>query len=129
MDTVAEFLTRIRNASKAGHDKVDVPSSNVRKGLANVLQEAGYIRNYKVVADGRQGMMRVYLKYAASGSPVIEKLKTESKPGRRVYVNVDKIPKVRSGYGIAILSTNKGILSSLQAKKQNVGGELLCTVW
>tara|TARA_B100001248_G_scaffold253639_1_gene231111 strand:- start:1655 stop:2044 length:390 start_codon:yes stop_codon:yes gene_type:complete len=129
MDTVAEFLTRIRNAVRANHEKVDVPSSNLRKGIAAVLKENGYIRNYKVVNDGRQGMMRVYLKYTEDGESVIEQIQRVSTPGRRRYVNVTEIPKVRNGYGLAVLSTNKGIVSGRQAHKENVGGEVLCTVW
>lgn len=129
MDTVAEFLTRIRNASDAGHEKVDIPSSNVRKGIAEVLRTSGYIRNFKVVNDGKQGMMRIYLKYTAEGESMFESIKRESKPGRRKFVNVDAIPKVRNGYGISIVSTNKGILSGREAVKQKVGGELLCTIW
>lgn len=129
MDTVSEFLTRVRNASSAGHEKVDIPSSNVRKGIAEVLRTTGYIRNFKVVADGKQGMMRIYLKYTAEGNSVFENIKRESKPGRRKFVNVDAIPKVRNGYGISIVSTNKGILSGREAIKQKVGGELLCTIW
>ncbi len=129
MDTIGNFLTRIRNASMARHDKVDVPSSNVRKGIAEVLKSHGYIRNYKVVNDGRQGMMRVYLKYSAQGEPVISVLQRESRPGIRKYVNLSTMPKVRSGYGLAILSTSKGIMSSTDATKEKVGGEFVCSVW
>lgn len=129
MDTIGEFLTRIRNACKAGHEKVDIPSSNVRQGMADILRDAGYIRNFKVVQDGKQGMMRVYLKYNSTGKPAIESIQRVSRPGCRRYTNAEKIPNVRSGFGLVILSTNKGILSGQQAKEQKVGGEILCSVW
>lgn len=129
MDTVADFLTRIRNASTAGHEKVDVPASNLRRGIATVLRDEGYIRNFKVVEDGRQGMMRVYLKRTAQGNPVIDRIEKVSKPGRRVYVKANNIPKVRSGYGLAVLSTSQGILSGKEAGKRNLGGEYLCKLW
>ncbi len=129
MDTIGDFLTRIRNAGMARHEKVDIPSSNVRVGIAKVLKDSGYIKNYKVVKDGKQGMMRVYLSYNGSGKHIIEKLQRVSKPGRRFYVNSNDIPNPKSGYGLAILSTNKGILSGRQALENKVGGELLCSVW
>lgn len=129
MDTVADFLTRIRNASQAGHEKVDVPCSNLRKGIATVLRDEGYIRNFKVVEDGRQGMMRVYLKRTAEGIPVIDAIHRVSRPGRRVYVKANNIPKVRSGYGLAVLSTSQGILSGNEAGKRKLGGEYLCKLW
>ncbi len=129
IDTVGDFLTRIRNASDAKHLKVDVASSGMRKNIAEVLKKEGFIRNYKVVADGKQGMMRVYLKYDTQGEPVIKNLRRMSRPGRRYYVGSDKIEKVRSGYGIAVLSTNKGILSGNEAEKLKVGGEYLLKVW
>lgn len=129
MDTVADFLTRIRNAGNAGHEKVDVPCSNLRKGIANVLKGEGYIRNFKVVDDGRQGVMRVYLKTTKVGEPVIQKMIRVSRPGKRVYVKAKAIPKVRSGYGLAILSTSKGVMSGAQATEQSLGGEYLAKVW
>ncbi len=129
MDTIGDFLTRIRNAGMAKHEKVDVPNSNMRVGLAKVLQEAGYIRSYKVAKDGKQGIMRVYLRYDKAGTHTIKKVHRVSTPGRRLYVSASDIPQVRSGYGLAILSTNKGVLSGQEASKQNVGGELLCKVW
>lgn len=129
MDTIGDFLTRIRNAQAARHEKVDVPASNMREGIAKVLKDQNYISNYKVVKDSKQGMMRVYLKYKDSGKPSINKLKRYSKPSRREYVKVSDVPNIRAGYGLAILSTSKGILSGGQAKEQNVGGELLCVVW
>lgn len=129
MDKVADFLTRIRNAGMAKHEKVDIPSSNIRLGIAKVLQEAGYIRSYKHAKDDKQGVMRVYLRYNKNGDHVIKNVQRLSRPGKRSYVNVEQIPQVRSGYGLAILSTNKGIMSGDQAKNVNVGGELLCRVW
>lgn len=129
MDTIGDFLTRIRNAQMARHEKVDVPASKMREGIAKVLQEQNYISDYKVVKDGKQGIMRVYLKYNDEGKAVITRLKRYSKPSRREYVKATEIPNVRAGYGMAILSTNRGILSGGQAKEQNLGGELLCVVW
>lgn len=129
MDTIGDFLTRIRNAQAARHEKVDVPASNVRQGIAKVLQEQNYISNFKVVKDSKQGMMRVYLKYNDQGKGNIARLKRYSKPSRREYVKANEIPNIRAGYGMAILSTSKGIMSGGQAKEQNVGGELLCVVW
>lgn len=129
MDTIGDFLTRIRNAGMAGHEKVDVPSSKMRQGLAAVLQERGYIRDFKVAKDGKQGLMRVYLKYTAEGEHVINKLSRVSTPGKRIYVKSKEIPSVRSGYGLAILSTNRGVVSGESAAEQKLGGELLCKVW
>jgi len=129
MDTVGCFLTRIRNSSMAGHEKVDVPSSGVRAGIAKVLKDEGYIRHYKVVRDDKQGMMRIYLRYDGRGKPVINEIRRSSRPGRRYYVKKDKIPKVRSGFGLAILSTSKGIMGGKEAQQNNLGGELLCTIW
>ena len=129
MDTVGEFLTRIRNAGVAKHEKVDVPSSKVREGIAGVLEKTGYIRSYKVVRDGKQGIMRLYLSYDQTGAPSFTAIERRSKPGRRYYVPKDKIPSVRSGFGVAILSTSKGIMSGDQAIKENLGGELLCTLY
>lgn len=129
MDTVASFLTVIRNAGFAKHDKVDVPSSNFRVGIAQILHECGYIRSFKVAKDSKQGVIRIYLKYNDDGTHAIENIKKVSKPGRRVYVASSKIPKVRSGLGMSILSTSKGILSDKKATELNVGGELICTLW
>jgi small subunit ribosomal protein S8 len=129
MDTIAEFLTRIRNAGLAKHEKVDVPSSNVRVGIATVLRDNGYIRNFKVVKDGKQGIMRVYLKYNDEGKHAILNIARSSRPGRRLYVRCGQIPNVRSGYGMSVLSTSKGIMGSKQAAENKVGGELICTVW
>lgn len=129
MDTIGEFLTRIRNAGASKHEKLDVPSSNLRMGLAKILQETGYIRSFKTARDGKQGIMRVYLKYNERGQHVINAVKRVSRPGRRVYVGSTEIPNIRSGYGICILSTNRGIMSSDEARKQNLGGEIICQLW
>lgn len=129
MDTIADFLTRVRNAGIAKHEKVDIPASKVRVGIANVLKDAGFIRNFKVVRDGKQGMMRVYLRYRDDGSHVITAIERKSRPGRRFYIQKDAIPNVRSGFGLAVLSTSKGVMSGKTAAEQNVGGELICTVW
>lgn len=129
MDTVAEFLTRVRNAGTARHEKVDVPASKMRAGLAEILANNGLIRSYKVAKDSKQGVMRVYLKYNETGEHVINKIERISRPGRRVYVKANEIPAVRSGLGMTILSTSQGLMSGKEAQKKNLGGELLCKVW
>jgi small subunit ribosomal protein S8 len=129
MDTVADFLTRIRNAGLAKHEKVDVPASGLRAGIATVLQKAGYIRSFKVVRDGKQGMMRVYLRYNQAGQPMIKVIRRESTPGLRKYVKATDVPKVRNGFGMAVLSTSKGIMSGDDATQNKLGGELLFQVW
>ncbi|MEY4617170.1 MAG: hypothetical protein RJB66_2130 [Pseudomonadota bacterium] len=129
MDTVGEFLTRIRNAGASGHEKLDVPSSKMREGLAKILAEEGMIRSFKVAKDSKQGIMRVYLKYNDNGEHAISDVVRASRPGRRFYVKGDKIPAVRSGLGFCILSTSKGLMSSRTAQKENIGGELVCKVW
>jgi small subunit ribosomal protein S8 len=129
MDTIGEFLTRIRNAGMAGHEKVDVPASKMREGIAGILREEGYIRNFKTVKDGRQGMMRVYLKYKMSGEPAIAKLERVSKPGRRKYLKSADIQKVRNGFGTAVITTSKGVMTGDKAQAEGVGGEILFNVW
>jgi small subunit ribosomal protein S8 len=129
MDTVAQFLTRIRNAGNARHEKLDVPSSNFRVGIANILQKNGYIRSFKVVRDSKQGMMRVYLRYNEKGEPVIRSIDRISSPGLRRYVSTKDIPTVRNGFGMSVLSTSKGIMSGDEAREQNLGGELLFQLW
>lgn len=129
MDTIAQFLTVIRNAGASKHEKVDMPASKVRAGVAQILANEGYIRSFKVAKDSKQGIMRVYLKYDEAGNHAITAIDKVSTPGRRVYVKSDKVPKVRSGLGISIISTSSGIMSDKQAASKNVGGELLCTVW
>ena len=129
MDTIGEFLTRIGNAGMAKHEKVDIPSSNTRVGIAKILLDNGYIRSFKVAKDGKQGVMRVYLRYDEAGKHSITAIDRLSRPGRRLYVKSKEVPQVRNGYGIAILSTNKGIVDGSTAATQNLGGELLCQVW
>ncbi len=129
MDTISQFCTRIRNAVMAGHLKVDVPSSKLKQGVAEQLKAYGYIKNYIVVDDGQQGIMRLYLKYSSKGQSAITRIERVSKPSCRQYIKASRIPPVLSNYGLLVLSTNKGILSGPEAKKQNVGGEMLCRIW
>ena len=129
MDKVGQFLTQVRNASMAKHEKVDIPASRIRAGIAQILQDIGFIRSFKVAKDSKQGIMRVYLKYDENGGPAITALNSVSTPGRRVYVHATKIPNVRSGTGMTILSTSQGIMSGADAKAKNVGGEILCEIW
>ncbi|MBN8536120.1 MAG: 30S ribosomal protein S8 [Deltaproteobacteria bacterium] len=129
MDTIGQFLTSIRNAGSARLEKVDMPSSNMRFGIAKILQEEGYIKSFKIAKDSKQGIMRIYLKYDDMGKHIINKIQRVSTPGRRYYSKSTDIPNVRSGYGISILSTNKGVLSSKKAKQYKLGGEILCEVW
>ena len=129
MDTVGEFITRIRNAGMAKHEKIDIPASKIRVGIANVLKDRGLIRDFRVVKDSRQGLMRVYLKYDRAGKHVITKIFRVSRPGIRRYCQSSEIPVVRSGFGMAVMSTNLGILSGEQAAEKKVGGEILFKVW
>jgi small subunit ribosomal protein S8 len=128
-DPIADYLSRIRNAISAKHDKVDIPSSKVKLEMTRILKEEGYIQNYKFQEEEkRQGTIRVFLKYS-EGSPVITGLKQVSKPGRRIYAHKDKVPKVVGGLGICIVSTSRGIMTGDQSQKTGVGGEVLCQVW
>lgn len=128
-DPIADMLTRIRNAHRASHESVDIPSSRVKVNIAKVLKSEGYIKNFRVLPDGKQGILRIFLKYNEKGQPVIEGLKRISKPSRRVYAGYDEIPKVLNGFGISIVSTSKGIMADKKARKMKVGGEILCAVW
>ncbi len=128
-DPIADMLTRIRNASKAKHEKVDIPSSKLKIEIAKILKDEGYVKNVKLVKDRRQGLIRVYLKYTEDEQPVIQGMKRVSRPGCRVYTGNDSIPKVMAGLGTSILSTPKGVQTGKQAKKENVGGEVLCHIW
>lgn len=128
-DTIADMLTRIRNANSAKHDSVDIPASNVKKAIAQILLDEGYINGFQVIEDGKQGIIRIALKYGPNKSQVITGLRRVSKPGLRIYSNVEDMPKVMRGLGIAILSTSKGIMTGKQARKDNVGGEVLAFVW
>ena len=128
-DPIADMLTRIRNANTVKHETVDVPASNMKKELARILLEEGFVRGYDVIEDGKQGIIRIQLKYGQSGERVIQGIKRISKPGMRVYTNAYEVPKVLNGLGISIISTSKGILTDRQARKENVGGEVICYVW
>jgi len=129
-DPLADLVTRLRNGNKARHEKVDVPASNLKIHVARILKDEGYVKNYKVIKDGKQGVLRIYLKYEGeTKKQVIAGLRTLSKPGRRRYVGRDEIPLVMRGLGLSILSTSKGVLTDREARQLNVGGELLCSVW
>lgn len=128
-DPVADFLTRIRNANTVYHDKVEAPASNVKKAIAEILKQEGYIKDYETVDDGKQGTIRLYLKYGSNKQRVISGLKRISKPGLRVYAKKDQIPKVLGGLGIAIVSTSQGIMTDKQARQSGLGGEVVCYVW
>ena len=128
-DVIADMLTRIRNANDAKHDTVDIPASNLKKSIAEILLEEGYIKSFQIVEDGKQGIIRVALKYAPGKQKVIHGLKRVSKPGLRIYTNCEDMPKVMNGLGIAIVSTSKGVMTDKKARKANVGGEILAFVW
>lgn len=129
-DPIADMLTRIRNANMAGHERVEVSASKVKLEIARILSEEGFIRNYRLIDDGKQGIIRIYLKYGASNKEkAITDLKRISKPGRRVYAKSDRLPRVFGDLGIAILSTSEGVKTSLECRRVKVGGEVLCYVW
>ena len=128
-DVIADMLTRIRNASNAKHATVDIPASNMKKAIADILVEEGYVKNYTVIDDGKQGTIRVTLKYLANKQKVIHGLRRVSKPGLRIYASYEKMPKVMNGLGIAIVSTSKGIMTDKKARAEKVGGEILAFVW
>lgn len=128
-DPIADMLTRVRNANTVKHDTVDVPASNIKKEIARILLEEGFIRGYDVIEDGKQGIIRMQLKYGQNGERVISVLKRISKPGMRIYAAAEDVPKVLNGLGIAMISTSHGILTDKQARNNNVGGEVICYVW
>ncbi len=128
-DPIADMLTRIRNANSAKHETVDIPASNMKKAIAQILFEEGYVKKYEVVDDERQGNIRIWLKYGEGKKQVIVGLKRVSKPGLRVYANREELPRVLKGLGIAIISTSKGIMTDKSARRENVGGEVLAFVW
>jgi small subunit ribosomal protein S8 len=128
-DPIADMLTRIRNAVKAKFNSVDIPGSKLKVEIAKILKDEGYIRNYKFLKDGKQGILRVYLKYGGGQSNVVYGLKRISKPSRRIYVRSKDIKTVLNGLGISILSTSKGVMTDKSARKENVGGEILCNIW
>ena len=128
-DVIADMLTRIRNANNAKHETVDVPASNVKKAIAQILLDEGYISSFTAIEDGKQGVIHIVLKYGQNKSQAITGIRRVSKPGLRIYSNVEDMPKVMKGLGIAILSTSKGIMTDKQARRENVGGEVLAFVW
>ena len=129
-DTIADMLTRIRNANSAKHDTVDIPASNMKKAIAQILVDEGYVKNYQIIEDGKQGIIRVTLKYQGpSKTQVLKGLRRVSKPGLRIYSSSEDMPKVMKGLGIAIVSTSKGVMTDKDARKANVGGEVLAFVW
>ncbi len=128
-DPIADFLTRVRNAARAGHKKVDIPASRMKREITKILLAYGYIKDYLLIRDDKQGLIRIYLKYDENEKSVINGLKRISKPGQRKYVGVSEIPRVYNNIGIAILSSSKGIISDRDARKLHVGGEVLCYVW
>lgn len=128
-DSIGDMLTRIRNASSAKHDTVSVPASNMKKAIAQILKDEGYIKDFKVEEDGKQGVITITLKYGANRASVITGLRRVSKPGLRIYTNCEDMPKVMRGLGVAILSTSKGVMTDREARKANVGGEVLAYIW
>ncbi len=128
-DPIADMLTRIRNANSAKHDTVDVPASNMKKAIAQILLDEGYIKGYQVTEDNKQGVIHITLKYGEGKSKVIQGLRRVSKPGLRVFASVDEIPRVMKGLGIAIVSTSKGVMTDKAARAANVGGEVLAFIW
>ena len=128
-DSIADMLTRIRNAGAAKHETVDVPASKMKKAIAQILLDEGYIKSFQLVEDGKQGIIRITLKYGENKTSVISGLRRVSKPGLRIYTNCEDMPKVMRGLGIAIISTSKGVMTDKQARKENVGGEVLASVW
>ena len=128
-DAIADLLTRIRNASSSRHDTVDIPASNMKKSIVQILQDEGYIKKFTVIEDGKQGIIRVTLRYDENKKPIITGLKRVSKPGLRIYTNVEDMPKVMKGLGIAIISTSHGVMTDKKARELNVGGEVLAFIW
>lgn len=128
-DVIADMLTRIRNANDAGHPEVTIPCSNMKRSIAQILEDAGYIKGYEVKDDGKQGIIKIDLKYGPDKQKIITGIKRISKPGLRIYANKDEIPRVMGGLGTAIISTSKGIMTDKQARREKVGGEVICYVW
>ncbi len=128
-DTIADILTRIRNASSAKHATVDVPASNMKKSITQILVDEGYVKGFQFIEDGKQGIIRITLKYSENKTPVISGLRRVSKPGLRIYSSCEDMPKVMKGLGIAVVSTSKGIMTDKKAREMNVGGEVLAFIW
>ena len=128
-DTIGDLLTRIRNVSSAKHDSVEIPASNMKKAICQILTDEGYVKGFSVIEDGKQGIIRVTLKYGEGKTPALSGLKRVSKPGLRQYCSVEDMPRVMKGLGVAIISTSKGVMTDRQARKENVGGEVLAFIW
>lgn len=128
-DNIGDMLTRIRNGGKARFDKVDIPASRMKISLARIFKDEGFIKNYKVIKDNKQGILRVYLKYDDRNKPLINRIERVSKPSRRVYAGREELPKVQGGLGVAVVSTSKGVMTDRQARKTGVGGEVLCQIY
>ncbi len=128
-DPIADMLTRIRNSLRASQELVNIPSSKLKMNIAKVLKAEGYIRNFRLISDGQHKFIRIFLKYDKDGVPVIEGIKRISKPSCRNYAGSEKIPKILNGYGIGIISTSKGLMTDREARKKNIGGEIICSVW
>ena len=128
-DTIADMLTRVRNANTAKHDTVDIPASNMKKAIAQILVDEGFVKSFQVINDGKQGVIRINLKYGENKSAVITGLRRVSKPGLRIYTSCEDMPKVMKGLGVAIVSTSKGVMTDKRARKENVGGEVLAFIW
>lgn len=128
-DPISDYLTRIRNAQRAGHRRVDIPASKLKRAMTKILVDKGYINKFINIDDGKQGVLRLFLKYDAYGHPVIKKMQRKSKPGLRVYCNSNDIPRSLNGLGIVVLSTSRGVMTDKEARKLNVGGEVLCSVY
>jgi len=128
-DPIADFLTRIRNATRAKHNRVDIPASRIKGAIAKIMLDSGYVKDVKFVDDDKQGLLRIYLKYGKGANPVIEGMQRVSKPGRRVYAKKGEIPRVLGGYGVVVLSTSHGILTGNQAREKGIGGEVICQIW
>jgi len=128
-DPIADMLTRIRNSLRASQELVNIPSSKLKINIAKVLKTEGYIRNFRLISDGQHKFIRIFLKYDKDGVPIIEGIKRISKPSRRSYAGSDKIPDVLNGYGIGIISTSRGLMTDREARKRNIGGEIICSVW
>jgi small subunit ribosomal protein S8 len=128
-DPIADMLTRIRNGSSAKFSKVDIPASKIKIQIARILKDEGFIKNFKVIKDNRQGLLRLYLKFDDKNRQVVSSIKRVSRPSRRFYAKKDNIPKVLNGLGLSILTTSKGVMTEKEARKQGVGGEIICTVW
>lgn len=128
-DAIADMLTRVRNAGTAKHESVDIPASNIKKDIARILLDEGYVKNFELIEDGKQGLIRIVLKYTGNKQNVISGIKRISKPGLRVYADKDELPKVLGGLGIAVISTSKGIMTDKRARTEGVGGEVLAFIW